>query len=299
MLFVTVERESDHHDRPDEEEARTDLRLQLQQENAALRPSHSYAEQLAKESSEAPTMEAEAQSSHINGTQHEFLQISQQPYNLETTIESSGSQSVAPLGTLLPASAYINFINGTYSRLATTQQSNSANAYTDNNIVGNEQRFHSSSTSEPNDNTTSLPSVAGHLLKQITEGMNRDMNSLRKNSVFKCYVRSSDLQLNTTAHSGEDLNVPGNGSAGSGTGSSSDEVEEPPHDQAGFAWQDDVLTWKVTEYFYLPSWLWTEEYSPCCCNCHPVAAEYLQIWQGAHKIGKKTYFLSWFCRMRL
>lgn len=243
MLCVTVERESDHHDRQEEEEAITDLHLQLQQENAALRPSYSYAEQLAKESSAPPTMEAEAQSSHINGTQHEFFQICQQPYNLETTIESSSSQAVAPLGTLLPASAYINFINGTYSRLATTQQPNSANAYTDNYIVGNEQRFYSpsASTSEPNDNTTSFPNVAGHLLMQITEGMNRDMNSLRRNSVFKCPDRSSDLQSNTTAHSGEDLNVPGNGSPGSGTGSSSDELEEPPHDQAGYAWQDDVL----------------------------------------------------------
>jgi hypothetical protein len=240
MLCVTVQRESNHHDRPEEEEAITDLHLQLQQENAALRPSYrTYAEQLAKESSSAPpTMEAEAQSSHINGTQHEFFQICQQPHNLETTTESSGSQAV---GTLLPASAYINFIEGTYSRLATTQQPNSANAYTEHYIVGNEQRFYppSASTSEPNDKTTSFPSVAGHLLTQITEGMNhRDMNSLRRNnSVFKCPDRSS----NTTAHSGEDLNVPGNGSAGSGTGSSSDELEEPPHDQAGYAWQDDVL----------------------------------------------------------
>lgn len=244
MLCVTEERESHHHDlRPEEEEeAITDLHLQLQQENAALRPSYSYAEHLAKESSAASTMEAEAQCNHINGTQHEFFQINQQPYNLETTTESSGSQAVAPLGTLLPASAYINFINGTYPLLATTRQPNSANAFTGNNIVGNEQRFYASpaSTSEPNANATSFPSVTGHLLTQITEGMNRDMDSLRRNFVFKCPDRSSDLQ-NTTAHSGEDLNVPGDGSASSGTGSSFDELGEPLHDQAGYAWQDDVL----------------------------------------------------------
>lgn len=264
MLCVTVERESDHHDRPEEEEAITGLHLQLQQENAApLRPSYSYAEQLAKDSSAPPTMEAEAQSSsHINGTQqHEFFQICQQrPHNLQTTIESSGSQAAAaPLGsTLLPASAYINFIDGTYPRLATThQQPTSANAYTENYIVGNEQRFHpsSASTSEPNDKPTSFPSVAGHLLTQITEGMNRDMNSLRRNnSVFKCPDRSSDLQSNTTAHSsGEDLNVPGNGSAGSGTGSSSDELEEPPHDQAGYACMARWCPWVMVNEYFLPA----------------------------------------------
>jgi hypothetical protein len=291
MLCVTVQRESNHHDRPEEEEAITDLHLQLQQENAALRPSYrTYAEQLAKESSAAPTMEAEAQSSHINGTQHEFFQICQQPYNhLETTIESSGSQAV---GTLLPASAYINFIEGTYSRLATTQHPNStANAYTENHIVGNEQRFYppSASTSEPNDKTTSFPSVAGHLVKQITEGMNhRDMNSLRRNnSVFKCPDRSS----NTTAHSEEDLNVPGNGSAGSGTGSSSDELEEPPHDQAGYIMHGKMMSLSDDgQRIFLPAIL-AMNMQKNILHVSVTATLFLRstwifIRQGAHKIEK-------------